>query len=360
MFTHHKRDLPHVEKHILDMLGPRELVKAKQVCKRWATAVRRYVGHADATRISDLMEMAFFEPVPIYGVLDLGQTVRDLTVNENKEVYVLHDYCVVQLDTKDFYRNKGIFLGYPRDPSEQPSLPRPRRGIYWAHLNLYCSSDGCKFEVEGFYNWMIYEYKKSDYFQTNSSLEFVSRRSWREPEGYERNAKVVDARIVSKTSSDPQLRQSLQEKLGLRCNSNTHTIPMPIDVEQCSCTPLIELGSDIYLVSVPNPKKPEKETLVAMLCKKDNSVTMKLIAKIRMNEAKIRVIGTRVYCYENGTRFRKPSNHVIIFDVWNPMSLEWRPFMGAVEIKPTNIRRSKTVKPLETEENCISIWKSLL
>ena len=80
MFSPHKRDLPNVEKHIFDMLGPRELVKAKQVCKSWAKAVRRYIGHVDSTRTSDLMEMAFFEPVPIYAVvwLDSDVVVRDL------------------------------------------------------------------------------------------------------------------------------------------------------------------------------------------------------------------------------------------------------------------------------------------
>ena len=32
-----------LEDRILDSLGPRDLVRAKMVCKGWATAVRRYI-----------------------------------------------------------------------------------------------------------------------------------------------------------------------------------------------------------------------------------------------------------------------------------------------------------------------------
>ena len=348
MFTPQKRDLPLVEKHILDMLGPRELVKAKQVGKQWATAVRRYVDHADANRISNLMEMAFFEPVPIYAVVDLGQTVRDLTINENKEVYVLGNVSVIQLDTEDFNMNKTMWLEMRKDPNESPTIPRPRRGFYWGHLTLYCSNDGRKFEVDGFYNWIVYEYKKR---KSSEVLRFVSRRRWHKPEDCKSNPKVVDTKIVSKTRRDPNLRQLLAEKLGFCARPGE-----PADLQT-----FVELASNTYLVSAPNQKN-NKETLVAMVCEKDNSMTMKLIAKIRLAPVKIRVIGTRVFCYENinNTMFKKPSNHIIIFDVWNPMSV--KSLVGPVKIKRTNIRSSKTVKPLEveTEENWNAIWESLL
>ena len=68
MFSVHKRDLPDVEKKILDMVGPRDLVRAKQVCKGWAAAVRRYIKNMDPQRISDLMELASVddsEEVPV-------------------------------------------------------------------------------------------------------------------------------------------------------------------------------------------------------------------------------------------------------------------------------------------------------
>ena len=48
MFHAYKRNIPHVEDAILDSLGPRDLVNTKQVCRGWASAVRRYIGQLDA------------------------------------------------------------------------------------------------------------------------------------------------------------------------------------------------------------------------------------------------------------------------------------------------------------------------
>ena len=85
MFSVYNRDLPEVEVYILDKLDQRELLHSKQVCKSWAVAVRRYIGMLSAERISDLMKSALQETVPIYGIVDLPQPVRDLTINESKQ-----------------------------------------------------------------------------------------------------------------------------------------------------------------------------------------------------------------------------------------------------------------------------------
>ena len=85
MFSVYNRDLPEVEKCILDKLGQRDLLHSKQVCKSWANAVRRYIGRLSAGRISDLMRSALLERVPTYGVIDLQQPVRDLAINESKQ-----------------------------------------------------------------------------------------------------------------------------------------------------------------------------------------------------------------------------------------------------------------------------------
>ena len=321
-----------MEKHIFDMLGPRELVEAKQVCKGWAMAVRRYTGLVDVRRTSDLMEMAFFEPVPIYAVVNLSQTVRDLTINKNKEVYVLGNDNIIQLDTLNFNMNKTMVFEKREDQKENPVTPK--HGGWWCHLNLYCSSDGCKFLVEGFYNFHICEYKKS---KSSEVLKYVAKTPLPIAHRMRRNAYVVDAKIISKTSRDPNLRQFLKQKVG--------------------ALSIIELAHNIYLVSARNPRNKE-ETLVSIICEKNNCVTMKLIAKIGMLIAKIRVIGTRVFCQENRIGSREPSHHIIMFDVWNPMSVE--SIVGPVTIEQTNIRNDKTIKPLETEEKRGALWNLLL
>ena len=340
MFALHKRELPQVEKHILDMLGPRELVLAKQVCKDWAMVVRRYLGHMDATRTSDLMEMAFFEPVPIYAIVNLSQTVRDLTINKNKAVYVLGNDNIIKLDTLNFTMNKTMVLEKSEDPKEDPAYyrntPPTRQGGWWYHLNLYCSNDGCKFLVDGFYKFHILEYKKS---KSSEVLKFVAKTPLTYPICMQRNAHVVDTKIVSKTSRDPNLRQFLKEKLGALY--------------------IIELANNVYLVSAENPRNKE-ETLVGMVCEKNNCVTLKLIAQIGMRYAKLRVIGTRVFCYENGIYLTpaEPSHYVIVFDVWNPMSVKSN--VGPVTIEQTNIRNEKTVTPLESEEEGGALWNLFL
>ena len=45
------RTVDEVEDMILNDLGPRDLVKAKQVSKDWAQAVRRYIGQMKARSI---------------------------------------------------------------------------------------------------------------------------------------------------------------------------------------------------------------------------------------------------------------------------------------------------------------------
>ena len=71
------------EDHILDNLGPRDLVSAKQVCKRWSAAVRRYIRHLDAQKKSELMGEAFLEPVEIYATVKVPHPVRDLAFKED-------------------------------------------------------------------------------------------------------------------------------------------------------------------------------------------------------------------------------------------------------------------------------------
>ena len=47
MFLDHKRNVPIVEDHILELLGPRDLVAAKRVNSVWATAVRSHIRRLD-------------------------------------------------------------------------------------------------------------------------------------------------------------------------------------------------------------------------------------------------------------------------------------------------------------------------
>ena len=56
-----------------------------------------------------------------------------------------------------------------------------------------------------------------------------------------------------------------------------------------------------------------------MACLKINNMVV-----IKMCRAKLRVIGTRVFCYESETETDPPSNTIMVLDIWNPVSRLWR------------------------------------
>ena len=136
-------------------------------------------------------------------------------------------------------------------------------------------------------------------------------------------------------------------------------------IEKLGNGPFVELANNTYLFACASPHYFETETLVAVVRMVNNTFSMKLIARVHMYMAQVRVIGTRVFCYENGSRGRKPGNYIIFFDVWNPESVESYVELGpggrTVRVGQTTLcgSNSKTVKPLESEGNCMDVWNSL-
>ena len=77
----------------------------------------------------------------------------------------------------------------------------------------------------------------------------------------------------------------------------------------------------MHLVAIEDPNNKENSLICC------GGFALRLIATLPMRRPKIRVVGTRVYCYEN--RYDPngllsqilPSNEIVVFDVWNPMSI---------------------------------------
>ena len=112
-----------MERLIFDCLGPRDLVKAKQVCKHWAISVKRYISQLDANRTSDLMKRAFLKPLTSFVIIQVPQTFRDLTINNTKEIYILGDDKVMQLDSVNFQVKKTMMFEW----REEDYLERIKR-----------------------------------------------------------------------------------------------------------------------------------------------------------------------------------------------------------------------------------------
>ena len=143
MFFYLKRDLPEVERQILDSLGPRDLVNAKQVCRHWATSVRRYIQQLDADKTSDLMKRAFRERHSFYAVVTITQTFHDLTVNDRKEMYILSDDKIMQFDTDKLHVTKTKM--FERNIWFEKEEDYLTRGI---HFRIHANDDGSQFLVK--------------------------------------------------------------------------------------------------------------------------------------------------------------------------------------------------------------------
>ena len=112
MFPLGDRDLPHVEHMILSYVGPRDLVNAKLVSKKWHQGVRRYLNHLKTSHkdgeLKRLLRKSLLEPVTFFATIALPRPMRDLCVNARKEVYVLSDESVIELDINKLHVAKEM------------------------------------------------------------------------------------------------------------------------------------------------------------------------------------------------------------------------------------------------------------
>ena len=273
MFLAHKRNLPHVEDQILERLGPRDLVAAKQASKGWATAVQRYIEQLDPERTSDLMTEAFLEPVQVYAIVKLPQTVRDLSITQGKEVYILGDDCVIQLDAADFHVRKCLLLDK----------------ILWCHENevlISAHKNGRQFEVGCKGCWPI-RYSWSG--RTQRLMDKGAKAS-----GVITKTKAVGIRISDRTvKMSKKHLENLQRGL--------------------SATDIASLANGFLLFSVEGMESEDASWIFAY---KAYVMAPRLIAMVPLKNAKLSVIGTRVLCHSG------QSNSVVVFDMWNPKSVE--------------------------------------
>ena len=183
MFFAYNRDLPEVERYIFDMLGPRDLVWAKQVCRGWAVAVRRYIGHLNPQRTSDLMKEAFQEPVPIFAVITLPQPVIDLTINDNREVYILGQGTIMKLDNMNLSVSETMDIGEPMGNATVNSATGNDKKIY-------ASKSGNIFQVKDFQFNTIDKYKR---YRSSKCLAYDGKKK----APMSKNVEVTGTRILS-------------------------------------------------------------------------------------------------------------------------------------------------------------------
>ena len=95
MFKSFDRNISSVEEKILSFLGPRDLIKARLVCKDWCSIVKK----VESQQHEDLFKEALFEAVTCFATIHLPKCERDISVIKGSEVYMLCDDSILLFDS---------------------------------------------------------------------------------------------------------------------------------------------------------------------------------------------------------------------------------------------------------------------
>ena len=99
MFKSWSKNVFSVEEKILSFLGPRDLIKARLVCKDWYSISKKL----ESKQHEDLFKEAFFEPVTCFATIYLPKYERHISVTNESEVYILCDDSILQFDTSQLH-----------------------------------------------------------------------------------------------------------------------------------------------------------------------------------------------------------------------------------------------------------------
>ena len=250
MFQAFNRDLPQVEERILDMLGPKDLISAKQVCKDWAETVRRFTGLLEGLKKSyflDALSGESFDPVSVYATVKTPMRVRGLTINKSKEVYIIGETKIIQLD---------------------PSSLQVKRSVKANNTSL------SKLE-----NDLIHDVDLSP---------------------PKRMKKAYLDRLRAKLCFDDLLQVSKGLCMFSVADRNSKNLR----------------ASNLFLV--------ERHDLFHKLNNPEHEMRPRLVANIPMRRLKLRMLGTRIFCFSIGAEMgRGLQKRVTVFDIWNPASISY-------------------------------------
>ena len=307
MFLAYNKSIPLVEDCILDKLGPRDLVHTKRVCRDWATSVRRYIGQMGANRTGGLLEQSFCLPVWTYATVKLPYPVRDLTVNNRGDVYILGDESITQLDPVTLLVKRCT--GLDKRLAEKDSNEN--------ELFLYANKDGSQFVIrtttKGSTRVLIgyglkYDKSKSEDKLTREKTPTDDLCLMR------RNDDVVGLPMRFSAKGVAECRGSGFNVFTSTCLCQLHKMK-----KRLGASDLIRLpnGTCIFAKEIKSCFfHPE-----SLLVHRTRSGYVP-IARLPMRGVRLRVVGTRVLCFSKMAKKGAESDSIIAFDVWNPDSLD--------------------------------------
>ena len=171
-------------------------------------------------------------------------------------------------------------------------------------MRLYASKGGCQFEVKDGSS-QILKFKK---LKSKNNLKYAGKKNT----AMCRNPGIIGNRIVPK-------KTTTVIKIGV-----TKSLAHKLLSQVCKIVDMKQLSVGIFLVSYEHPRNKLK-TVISSTWEPESvprsGMQINNMAVIKMCRAKIRVIGTRVFCYESGSKSNSPSNNLVVIDIWNPMSV---------------------------------------
>ena len=144
MFLAYNQNIPNVEERILGNLSPSDLINTKRASRDWAMSVRRYIQQMGAKRKSDLLEEALWQPTSTYATVKLPCHIRDLTVNDSGEVYILGEESIIQLDPVSLKVKRSMML----DDGAIQTMQEER--LIGNETFLFANNDGSQFVIRRF------------------------------------------------------------------------------------------------------------------------------------------------------------------------------------------------------------------
>ena len=144
MFLAYNQNIPNVEERILGNLSPSDLINTKRASRDWAMSVRRYIQQMGAKRKSDLLEEALWQPTSTYATVKLPCHIRDLTVNDSGEVYILGEESIIQLDPVSLKVKRSMML----DDGAIQTIQEER--LIGNETFLFANNDGSQFVIRRF------------------------------------------------------------------------------------------------------------------------------------------------------------------------------------------------------------------
>ena len=293
--------MPSVEHKILSYMGPRDLLSAKLTCKKWHQGVGRYLKHLrTSNREMRLLRKALLEPVPCFATISLPRPMRDLCTKAGKDVYILSDDSVIEVDVNKLQVAK---MSFPSDYShkwKRMGASGPKK--------LTVSIDG-QLAVQSFVSRDLYGrrryvqklFKRSN---TGNLLEYVGTEA---TSGFRRNMR--DFYIPHGTGYYELF------------NGSSANLKIALEIEEFCRSHMFHFD-ELFDVAV---MEEGRAAIFSVEAKSESRLygievggESRLIARIPMVPANLLIIGTRVVCHSYANK-----NSIIIFDFWNP-NMQWQ------------------------------------